>query len=184
MTIIAPLPFTLANGTTADADQVMADLNQIRNDVNVQVPAAILAAPSLAYRGCAVYNTTNQTFAIATALSFDSEIIDTDSIHASPSSRMTVPTGVTRVRLFGKVGWSDVGGTTSLVMSVTKNGGQSVTPIAQSVAFAGISAGSDIQISTVVIVCTAGDYFELQISPARSFTAVATETWFEMQILG
>lgn len=34
MTIISPLPFALTNGTTADATQVMADLNQIRTDVN------------------------------------------------------------------------------------------------------------------------------------------------------
>lgn len=39
--IIAPLPFILTNGTTADATQVMADLNEIRNDINVQVPLAI-----------------------------------------------------------------------------------------------------------------------------------------------
>lgn len=34
MAIIAPLPFTLTNGTTADATQVMADLNAIANAVN------------------------------------------------------------------------------------------------------------------------------------------------------
>jgi hypothetical protein len=34
MTIIAALPFTLQNGTTADATQVMADFDEIVNDVN------------------------------------------------------------------------------------------------------------------------------------------------------
>jgi protein-disulfide isomerase-like protein with CxxC motif len=34
MPIIGTLPNTLTNGTTADATQVMADLNQIVNDVN------------------------------------------------------------------------------------------------------------------------------------------------------
>lgn len=34
MSIISPLPFTLTNGEVADGSQVMADLNQIRNDVN------------------------------------------------------------------------------------------------------------------------------------------------------
>lgn len=34
MTIINPLPFNLQNGTTADATQVMADFNEILNDVN------------------------------------------------------------------------------------------------------------------------------------------------------
>ena len=34
MTIISPLPYTLANGTTDDATQVMADFNQIVNNTN------------------------------------------------------------------------------------------------------------------------------------------------------
>ena len=34
MTIINALPYTLTNGTTADATQVMADFNEILNDVN------------------------------------------------------------------------------------------------------------------------------------------------------
>src|SRR5882672_5153759 len=34
MTIVNALPFNLQNGTTADATQVMADFNSIKNDVN------------------------------------------------------------------------------------------------------------------------------------------------------
>ena len=34
MSIVSSLPYNLTNGTTADATQVMGDLNQIRNDVN------------------------------------------------------------------------------------------------------------------------------------------------------
>ena len=39
MSIISPLPNTLTNGTTADATQVMADLNQIVNNVNANAAA-------------------------------------------------------------------------------------------------------------------------------------------------
>ena len=35
MAIVSPLPFTLQNGTTADATEVMADFNSILNDVNL-----------------------------------------------------------------------------------------------------------------------------------------------------
>lgn len=35
--LVGPLPYTLTNGTTADATQVMADLNKIVNDVNTNV---------------------------------------------------------------------------------------------------------------------------------------------------
>lgn len=39
MTIIGALPVTLQNGTTAEATEVMADLNKIRNDVNSNAAA-------------------------------------------------------------------------------------------------------------------------------------------------
>lgn len=39
MTIIGALPVTLQNGTTADATDVMADLNKIRNDTNANAAA-------------------------------------------------------------------------------------------------------------------------------------------------
>lgn len=46
MTTIVNLPLLdqLTNGSTADATEVMADLNAIANDVNTNVPAAITAA--------------------------------------------------------------------------------------------------------------------------------------------
>lgn len=45
MPIIGAFPYTLTNGTTADATQVMADLNKIRNDVNAN--AASLGSTAL-----------------------------------------------------------------------------------------------------------------------------------------
>lgn len=39
MTIISTLPYTLTNGSTADATQVMADFNQIVNNVNANAAA-------------------------------------------------------------------------------------------------------------------------------------------------
>jgi hypothetical protein len=39
MTIVGALPFTLQNGTTADATQVMADFNSIKTDVNSHAAA-------------------------------------------------------------------------------------------------------------------------------------------------
>lgn len=38
MTIISALPYNLQNGNNADASQVMANFNQIRNDVNNNIP--------------------------------------------------------------------------------------------------------------------------------------------------
>jgi hypothetical protein len=46
MTIIGTLPSTLANGTTADASQVMTDLNFIVNQVNANAQAAGSYAPA------------------------------------------------------------------------------------------------------------------------------------------
>lgn len=90
MSIIPPLPFTLTNGTTADASQVMADLNQIRDNVNTNAaggggsgnvvgPGSAVdghiavfdgttgkiikdgGAAGTSYRGAVVYNSSNQS---------------------------------------------------------------------------------------------------------------------------
>src|ERR1700743_3684714 len=51
VTIISALPVTLTNGTTADASQVMQDLNQIVNNVNANAVAvgSTLTVGNLAY---------------------------------------------------------------------------------------------------------------------------------------
>ncbi|MGR3910015.1 tail fiber domain-containing protein [Burkholderia sp. SR8] len=46
MSIIGNLPTTLQNGTTADATQVMGDLNYITNQVNANAQPLLPAAPS------------------------------------------------------------------------------------------------------------------------------------------
>lgn len=62
MSIISALPYTLQNGQVADATQVMANLNQIRNDVNNN---AAPASDSTAYQAIAAAGTNRAT---ATAL--------------------------------------------------------------------------------------------------------------------
>src|ERR1700753_3372219 len=39
MSIVNAYPYTLTNGTNANADQVMADFNQVRDDVNAHAAA-------------------------------------------------------------------------------------------------------------------------------------------------
>lgn len=188
--IIAPLPFTLTNGTTADADQVRADLNQIRNDVNVQVPIAISAAVAGivagGYRGAVVYNVGNQIMpdGVETPVSFNTEEIDTDAIHSTSvnPSRFTVPTGVTKIRVSAQIrvsGFIPSGG----YIQLWKNGG----------AISGLSPQKGVVDGETyiifippTIVCVAGDYFQIILFTVSGqiITVSQSNTWAELQILG
>lgn len=219
MTIISPLPFTLTNGTTADATQVMADLNQIRNDVNsnaaggggsgnVVGPGSAIdghlavfdgitgkiikdggAVPSgsATYRGCVVYNSTNQALTPSSSdkIAFNTETIDTDSIHSTSvnNTRLTVPAGVTKIRLIGQLGFNHITSGVDMNMSFIKNNA-GITP--QPVAETNVNGTyAYYNLTSPAMVVIAGDYFEMSVvnQSAAGGDTVATGTWFEMQIL-
>ena len=112
MTIISPLPFAITNGTTADASEVMANLDQIRNDVNsnattggglgnVSGPASAVdghiavfdgitgkiikdsgVAGALSYRGASLNDNSGQSWTGSAKLTFSTVLIDTNSIYS------------------------------------------------------------------------------------------------------
>lgn len=185
MTIIAPLPFTLQNGTTADADQVMADLNQIRNDVNSAFSSS--SAPAQGYRGAVVTNAGQSfTFGVLTPITFTSEYIDTGSIHDNSvnPSRLTVPSGITKVRLLGSVVTSspiDDGAFILLTLLKNGSGASPQTTIIKADSTSGDQWSGQLISST--ISCTAGDYFQLAIRMDSTANNSIGLAWFEMQVL-
>lgn len=186
MTIISALPFTLTNGSNADASQVMANLDQIRDDVNAN------AAPNLGgYRGAVVYSTAATTIPAALGeakIAFNSELIDTDSIHSTSvnTTRLTVPAGVTRIRLIGAFRFSNTHATGRWGLSFSKNNA-SLTPLTVRVDVEGNAEGIvNSQLTSPTLPVVAGDYFEFSVSAfaGTSDTSDVNNTWFEMQILG
>lgn len=172
MTIISPLPFTLANGTTADADKVMADLNQIRNDVNVQVPIAIAAGASVpSFKGAIIYSSVNQTIAplTTTALTFNTVLINTAAtinLGAQPT-RITIPTGYAYARIRGQVRINVSPADREVQLAVYKNG--TATEVPPSAAY--VPGAHNLQVVSRIYSVTAGDYFELRLIHAGSGSA-------------
>jgi len=146
-------------------------------------------------RGALVYTSSNLTISDSTQtdLAFNSETYDDDAIHdnSTNNARLTVPSGVTRVRLTGNVRWSGSG--TNSLSNVTagfyKNGSN---------ADKGLSSENDIwdstgtpsnapsqSLSSSVLQVTSGDYFTLRVSQdtGSNQTVTSTLTWFSMEII-
>ena len=148
-----------------------------------------LQAPTGAFRGALVFLDANQslTDAVPAALSFEQETYDTDSIHdnATNPTRLTVPSGVTKVRLTGQIAYA--AGTSGLRQArIEKDGAQLEGTPQVSV----VSAGSDyLNVTSAVLPVAGGNYFELiglQIS-GGALNAVGSaggvSSWFGMEIV-
>ena len=139
------------------------------------------------YRGgCIAQKTANQSIPNATtvALTWNTELYDTDNIHdnAVNNSRMVVPAGIDKVQFFGGVRWTSNSNAARLLF-VYKNGalfpaGPYVTKRAY--------GSSDTQISSGVVQCVAGDYFELmayQNSGVALNVLTSLVSYFNMQLI-
>lgn len=146
------------------------------------------------FRGTLVYNNTNQSIPTNTStyLSFNSEIYDTSSIHdtVTNNSRLTVPAGVTKVKLSAKAYWEAPGLTNFLVSVYIRKNGNNYPGMA---AVAGPASGA---ISTVtiqqafssVVNVNPGDYFEVLVvhgygSNINVSNYDGSSTWFAMEII-
>lgn len=146
-----------------------------------------------AYRGALVYKDPAQSIPNdnITSLTFEYEEYDTDAIHSVMTniSRLTVPTGVTRVRLTGGVTFND-NATGYRSINIRKNGdirgaGYGITTGS---AFNATTIYQTMVTTTAVISVTAGDYFELKAwqNSGSSLDVLGTtseQTWFCMEIV-
>lgn len=130
-----------------------------------------------------VSKTGNQAISAGTTttLTWDSESADTDGFHdnVTNNSRLTVPSGVTKVRLSGGCRNSQ---TTSgqTVVSITKNGASARgLPIRDE---DNLSADNSLGVVSSIQEVTAGDYFEMRLFVTNAANAVAgDETWFQIE---
>jgi hypothetical protein len=213
MSIIPPLPFTLTNGTVADASEVMANLNQIRDNVNANAsggggsgnvvgPASAVdgniavfdgttgkiirdggATPG--YRGAVVRATASQSITAGPGVAcvYDVAVIDTDSFFSGGApTRLTVPAGVTRVRLLGEFVASGPF-PNNVDIRLIQSGGNPVPTV-----FSAFRPRADglitAQLSSPVLACVAGDYFEFMVFADFALTTIEAPTnWFEIQVV-
>ena len=138
-----------------------------------------------AFRGAMVTNSAalTVTYNTVVVLSFDTESYDTDGIHstATLTTRLSVPTGVSKVRLYGDVVWIS-GVTNERVVYIRKNG---TTTIFRSVVGVTTTTQQENSVQSPVYPVTGGtDYFELLTFHTHSATTnLATSVTFAMEII-
>lgn len=157
------------------------------------VTVAVSGAPGGGFRGALVALTANAASANYTgagqAVSFGSgtEIYDTDSIHDETTnpSRLTVPSGVTKVRLSGQI--AITGGTSgnALLPFLSKNGTGGGFAGRPGQWTATSTSSGTVQFNSPALPVAAGDYFELIMADQSdtSIVLTANDTWFAMEIV-
>lgn len=139
-------------------------------------------------RGALVKKNTSQTFTavVAALVTFEAETYDTDSIHdnATNNSRLTVPSGITKVRLSSNIIWANgVGGVRRFEM--LKNGASFEGSPKQTHAPSGDSNDYN-QLHSPILNVIGGDYFEVQAfqNTAGNLNVLSNDrTWFAMELI-
>lgn len=169
----------ILDGVTSTA----AELNILDG---VTATAETINNRATAFRGAKVYNTTNQSITTATntLLTFDSEEYDTSTIHdvSTNPGRLTVPAGVTKVRLSSYV-YFDTNTTGFRQVTISKNGSVIVYDRRDAT-----SNGADfISTSSHIITVSATDYFEINVYQTSGGNLLvvngAANTAFSMEII-
>lgn len=144
---------------------------------------------NISHRGALVRRTSDQAIpnSTQTTLSWQTTEYDTSSIWSAGSpTRLTVPTGVTKVKLYAEVRF-DANITGDRSLNIQKNGAGFVGSGNQSMrACSGGAQTTTVQSFTPVIVVTAGDYFELkctQTSGVSLNVQSGNPTWLAMEIV-
>lgn len=138
--------------------------------------------PLTPFKGALVNRSTTQAIpaTTTTAIVFDAEVYDVGGfwIPGAPS-RLTVPAGVTRVRLWGC--WQYTGGEANAFLSITKNGVDFPGRPRMS-AEAGFS-DQHLVVQSAVLAVLPGDYFELTAYLSTGRTIAANTAQFGIEVV-
>jgi hypothetical protein len=143
---------------------------------------------SLTFRGALVYLNATQSISTgtATAINFTNEEYDTDSIHdnATNNTRLTVPSGASKVRVSGNVLFENSSNAQKTVR-IQYNGNNPDSINAGTYVQLYSEGVTRLQAVTPISSVSAGDYFELVVAHAvgSSINVGATSTWFCMEVI-
>lgn len=141
-------------------------------------------------RGALVNKSADQTAANYTGslvtIAWDAEQYDTDGIHdnVTNNTRLTVPAGVTRVRVGMSVKIASHTGDNWIIVSISKNGSFSYHGNPEERTEIGNTAPAATIWSPNLIV-SGGDYFEgaLRVEADTAIDVTAIGSWFAMEII-
>ena len=144
----------------------------------------------LPFKGALLQRTSDLTsVSFPVLVPFQSTIYDTDAFwDVGNPSRLTVPAGVTKVRLQGCVSLAASASTGGVYVSFSKNGGGDVIGSGVFTVRQGTSGftNNDFAAGTAVIPVTAGDYFELRVNATTTAwddIQASTRTWFAIEVV-
>lgn len=144
------------------------------------------------FRGALVYRATDAgsiDYTGSVAVSFDEaggESYDTDSFHdhVTNPTRLTVPSGVSKVRLTGGINYGTGTSGSFYQLGINKNASNAYPGSPQTLAEATSSAGR-ITVSTAVLSVSAADYFELifRSETDNAIVLLANNTYFSIEVI-
>lgn len=147
----------------------------------------LVAMPAAQQRGAVVKKAADQTaadYSTATAVAWDAEISDTSTIHdnATNNTRLTVPSGVTRVKLKVNLELANVTADTWVAVKMRKNGAAFDGQGSQSVETGNTTVYLNAE--SAVVTVSGGDYFDVTLQAEdTSIDVVAAGSWFSMEIV-
>lgn len=130
----------------------------IDNGGNTAVNSVVSSAP----RGALVYRTSNQSISNSTATAIQWQIEDYDNGNwwtSGSSTRLTVPSGISYVRISANVVWAGASGGFRQ-LSINKNG-SSVRGGGREVVDAATGIGHSLNVVSAPMAVSPGDYFEI-----------------------
>lgn len=150
-------------------------------DANVWIPLA-------GHRGVLLYSTSSTTLTNSTIvpIEFDTEIYDTHGFHEGVTNpdRITIPTGVSTVRVTGCVAIAS-NSTGERLVRVHKNGNASVAGLGQLRVNANSTTITTLNVACAVMEVTSGDYFQIvgYQSSGSDLDTNVTFTWFGLEVI-
>lgn len=142
----------------------------------------------MAFSGALVKKSVDQTaadYSAGVVLTWDAETYDVGGWHdtGSNTSRLTVPSGVTHVRLMGQVTISSIAANTVVYLLVSSSNGATTLPIIGPRVLNG--GDYQVQLQSGPLAVTAGDYFEMTLFTVgdASVTINSTLSFFSIEAI-
>lgn len=178
------------NDLTAATAMAATDLFEIENAGGNSRKLTGAQIVSYLRRGCLLYSSgqTGLNATSDTALAFANESYDTDSLHSTVTnnSRITIPSGVSKVRLSAGSLFQNVTANAEVIGYIRKNGsGSGYAGMPHAMCDTSFTFPRVNLYSAVIPVTGGTDYFEFVINCAgdSSIDVLADFTWFACEIL-
>jgi hypothetical protein len=184
-------------GTTAENDAYTGVIGEITFDTDTgylrahdgSTAGGDVVTPAAAFRGALVHKAADQAtadYTTGTAIAWDAEAYDTDSIHdtVTNNSRLTVPTGVTQVKLSCGLAISSLTADMYVQLQLRKGGSTDFIGQTQTFQETGFGAAG-LSFHSPKLDVVAAEYFDafLTIQTDASVTLDDDRCWFAMEII-